>query len=96
LYKRYRTIDKDFKKLIESLKDNPMQGVDLGFNVRKLRMAISAKGTGKSGGARVITYTALVADIEGILRILTIYDKADRESMSGPEIKRLLKDEGWI
>ena len=71
--------------------DNPFEGVDLGMGVRKVRMSIKSKGKGKSGGARVITYS-LTADDEDInLTFLTIYDKSERSTISDKEIKDLLK-----
>ncbi len=57
LAKKYRSLALDYLTLSESLKDNPFQGDDLGGGVRKVRMAISSKGKGKSGGARVLTLT---------------------------------------
>lgn len=47
---------------MDSLRENPLQGVEIAPHVRKVRMAISDKGRGKSGGARVITFDALVSD----------------------------------
>ena len=38
-------------------------GIDLGNNIRKIRIAIKSKNKGKSGGARVITYN-LIASIQ--------------------------------
>ena len=65
-------------------------GVDLGNGVRKVRMAITAKGKGKSHGARVITFTAVVRELEGVITLLTIYDKADKDSVSDKEISELI------
>ncbi len=59
LAKRYRGLADDLRELKKSLQDNPLQGVEITPNVRKIRMAIKAKGKGKSGGARVITFNAL-------------------------------------
>lgn len=68
-----------------------MQGTDLGNRLRKIRLAITSKGKGKSGGARVITYTITVQE-EGIeVTLLTIYDKSDRENVSDKELLDLLK-----
>ena len=80
--------------LIEQLGENPYQGADLGGGVRKVRMQIRSKRKGKSGGARVITYTAdvVVQTLEGEVVLLTIYDKADVESISDVEIRRLIED----
>ena len=91
LLKRYRSLYDDVSKLIESLKENPMQGADLGNGFRKVRMAITSKGKGKSGGARIITFTVLVAN-ENLLILANIYDKADKETISDKELKQLLKD----
>lgn len=92
LQKRYKSIATDYLALLEELKQNPFAGTDLGKGVRKVRMAISAKGKGKSHGARVITYTdALVRVEEGTLILFYIYDKADKESISENEIRDLLE-----
>ncbi len=92
LKKKYRTIDLDYLHLIEELETNPYSGTDLGKGVRKVRMAITAKGKGKSHGARVITYTDAIISIEqGTLYLLTIYDKADRTTISDKEITELIQ-----
>ncbi|MDE6378284.1 MAG: addiction module toxin RelE, partial [Duncaniella sp.] len=55
LQKRHRSFKTDLKELVITLMENPFQGVELSPGIRKLRMAITSKGRGKSGGARVIT-----------------------------------------
>jgi len=50
-------------------------------------MRISSKGRGKSGGARVISFTVVVAIDETEINLLYIYDKAERESISLKEIE---------
>lgn len=54
LKKRHKSLQQDFERLLVSLLDNPIQGVEIEDNVRKIRLAITSKGRGKSGGARVI------------------------------------------
>ncbi|WP_288738383.1 type II toxin-antitoxin system RelE/ParE family toxin [uncultured Parabacteroides sp.] len=54
LRKKYHSLDKDLESLVTELVQNPTVGADLGNGVRKVRMAISDKGKGKSHGARVI------------------------------------------
>lgn len=51
-------------------------------------MKISSKNRGKSGGARIITHIQVT---ESRLFLLSIYDKAEKESISENEIKDLLK-----
>ena len=88
LCKKYSSLKADLSALGKSLSENPDQGTSLGKGVRKVRMAIVSKGKGKSHGARVITYTEAIvcADNEGTVILLTIYDKADRDSISAAEI----------
>lgn len=92
LQKRYRKIDNDLEKLIEELEENPYIGTDLGNNLRKIRMAISDKGRGKSHGARVITYTVEVDEESGTVTLLAIYDKKDKATITENEIQALLDE----
>lgn len=94
LYKKYKSIKSDVEKLGESLRSNPTQGADLGQGIRKVRMAITAKGKGKSGGARVITYNVLVAASDMEVKLLTIYDKSEKASISDAEIQELKEANG--
>jgi len=56
-------------------------------------MAISSKGKGKSGGARVITFL-VTADEEVYLTY--IYDKSQLENISKEQINELLKKANLI
>ena len=58
LNKHYASFADDYEKLIAELENNPHLGTDLGGGLRKIRMAITSKGKGKSGGARVICFTS--------------------------------------
>jgi hypothetical protein len=91
LARHYASFKDDYETLLEELSKNPLLGTDLGGGVRKVRMAIASKGKGKSGGARVITYTAdvIVQQMEGELILLSIYDKSEQSTISDKEIKRL-------
>ena len=55
LSKRYKSLKEDLRNFGNDLLLNPEQGVSLGNNLRKIRIAITSKNKGKSGGARVIT-----------------------------------------
>lgn len=94
LAKKYKSLRDDLKKLSDELCSNPYVGADLGRGVRKVRMAITDKGKGKSGGARVITYTVEVDEDTGRVTLLTIYDKNERDSISQNEIDELMGDAG--
>jgi hypothetical protein len=69
-------------------------GTDLGNGLRRIRLRITSKDKGKSGGARVLTYTVIVSRQDAVLNLLYIYDKADRASLSAKEIKSLLEQNG--
>jgi hypothetical protein len=54
-------------------------------------LAISFKGKGKSGGARVITCVKVVAST---VYLLSIYDKSEKEDLEEKELDKLLKMAG--
>ena len=91
LGKRYPSMKSDIASLCEDILANPNLGTDLSGGLRKIRMAITSKGHGKSGGARVITFTVIVSVEEAVINLLTIYDKSERESISRSEILALLE-----
>ncbi|MDI7226841.1 type II toxin-antitoxin system RelE/ParE family toxin [Leptospira santarosai] len=88
LSKKYRSIKEDLKTLVTSLEQNPVQGVPLGKDCYKIRLAISSKGKGKSGGARIITYLYLV---KNKMYLLSIFDKSEKENISDKDREALLK-----
>lgn len=73
LAKRHRSLKQDILAFINSLQENPFQGDELSPGIRKIRMAIASKGRGKSGGARVITYTIVTTETNGSVFLLDIY-----------------------
>lgn len=56
-----------------------------------IHMSIASKGKGKSGGARVITYTVILANIASEVKLLTIYDKSECENISDKELQNLIR-----
>jgi mRNA-degrading endonuclease RelE of RelBE toxin-antitoxin system len=88
LSKKYPSLKAEFLKLIELLEQSPERGVSIGHDCYKLRLAIESKGSGKSGGARVIYFV----NISDTLRVLlSIYDKSEKENISEKELQSLLK-----
>lgn len=93
LSKKYKSLTTDIIALRNELAENPLLGVDLGGGVHKLRMTISSKGKGKSGGARVLTLNVLIEqEPENELQItfLAIYDKSEIDNVSEAYIKELV------
>ena len=81
-------LSKRYKSLIDGL---------VAFdNLRKIRIAITSKNKGKSGGARVITYTIIWTEIDTEIKLLTIYDKSERANITDKEIEDILKQNGIL
>ena len=88
LARKHASLKNDLAKLIESLEENPEQGTGIGRNCYKIRLAITSKRKGKSGGARVITYVLVTKET---VYLLSIYDKSDKETISDKELLALLE-----
>jgi mRNA-degrading endonuclease RelE of RelBE toxin-antitoxin system len=89
LNKRYRSIDKDIKPLIQQLEAGETPGDRIAENkypVYKVRIPNSDTRKGKSGGYRVIYYTITP---ESIL-LTTIYTKSDRRTISNKEVEDII------
>ncbi|SRR6185312_16404309 len=89
LIKKYPSLKNEYSLLIELLQRNPSEGIGIGHSCYKIRVAISSKGKGKSGGARVITFTYIV---KRTVYLLTIYDKSDIDTISDQELLNILKE----
>ena len=71
----------------------------MGKDAYKIRLKITSKGKGKSGGARIISvvetvligFTEMISDVEIIVSLITIYDKSEIENISDNELKDLIK-----
>ncbi|WP_016761985.1 type II toxin-antitoxin system RelE/ParE family toxin [Leptospira kirschneri] len=88
LAKKYPSLKKEIKDLSTLLANDPTQGISIGKNCFKIRVAIASKGKGKSGGARVISCVFL---IEEVVSLLSIYDKSEKENITDEELKNLIK-----
>ncbi len=86
LAKKYPSLKSDLAELIDSLAENPKQGVALSNNFYKVRLAISSKGKGKSGGARVITYIKIT---QTAVYLASIYDKAEKSTITEKELQEI-------
>jgi mRNA-degrading endonuclease RelE of RelBE toxin-antitoxin system len=88
LAKKFPSLKGDFQELVSSLAENPTQGESIGKGSYKIRLSITSKGKGKSGGARVITYVLVQSEA---VYLLSIYDKSEQSSISNDELKSLIK-----
>jgi mRNA-degrading endonuclease RelE of RelBE toxin-antitoxin system len=87
LAKKYVSLKTEYIELVQSLKEKPNQGIPLGNDCFKIRLAIASKGKGKSGGARVITYLKVSLTT---VYLLTIFDKSEKEIIPDKELQSLL------
>ena len=88
LRKKYSSLKQDFENFIKILTQDPIQGTPIGKNCYKVRFAISSKGKGKSGGARIITYIQI---LEETVVLISIYDKSEKTTITDKEINDRLK-----
>lgn len=79
----------DLATFVKELLQNPEIGTDLGNGFRKIRLAITSKGKGKRGGARVITLNLILSADETEIGLFYIYDKSERISITDAELKAL-------
>ena len=95
LAKKYPSFKQAYKDFLVSIKNNPLQGDEITKNIRKIRMAIKAKGKGKSGGARVITFNILTDIENGHVVFLLLYDKEDDSTVKVNVVEQLVRDMGF-
>lgn len=89
LKKKYPNIKQDFFQLQKELKKDPITGNDyLGQSCYKLRMNLSDKNFGQSGGARVIIQVKI---INKKVYVLSVYDKSEKKDLLENELDKLLK-----
>jgi mRNA-degrading endonuclease RelE of RelBE toxin-antitoxin system len=88
LVKKFPSLTNEFGHLIDKLEENPTFGVSISGNCYKIRLSISSKGKGKSGGARVITYVYFK---ETSVYLLTIYDKSELSNVKNTELLEMIK-----
>lgn len=89
LARKYRSIRQDLKEVVSLLEKNSAAGTPIGKNCYKIRMAISSKRKGKSGGARIITHLHIIGET---IYLLSIYDKSERDNITDNELESLLKN----
>ena len=96
LSKKYKSLKDDVKKLQEEFVANPNLGIPLGDGLRKIRLNITSKNTGKSGGARVISHELLIevgtTDETKSVAFISIYDKSESDTADLDIIKKIVKN----
>lgn len=88
LAKRHKSLASDLTVVIDRLTGDPTLGTHLGKDCYNIRLAISSKGRGKSGGARIII---LVRVVKETVYLLDIYDKSDQSNITDKELITLIE-----
>ena len=88
LAKKYKTLASELASIFEELSENPTLGTPIGKDCYKLRIAISSKNKGKSGGARMITYVRIV---KKTVYLMDIYDKSEQVNITPKEVQTLIE-----
>jgi len=91
LLKRYPSLRGELEEFGGQLVLEPTKGIGIGKGCFKVRLAIRSKGKGKSGGARVITCVVAVREV---VYLISIFDKADKGSITNDRLKELLSELG--
>jgi mRNA-degrading endonuclease RelE of RelBE toxin-antitoxin system len=88
LAKKYRSLRTELEALGNELAESPRIGTAIGHDCYKVRIAIRSKGTGKLGGARVITCVVAVREE---VYLLSIYDKSEQSTLTDKRLRELVK-----
>lgn len=96
LVKKYKTLIQSVNDLQQALTENPYLGVSYGSGMFKVRLADKSKGSGKSGGFRVLYYH-LEKTSDGITILLTnIFDKSEtgtiKKSDAVDQLDKIIKE----
>jgi mRNA-degrading endonuclease RelE of RelBE toxin-antitoxin system len=87
LSRKYKSLKADLEPVFVQLETTPNLGIAIGNDCFKIRVAIKSKRSGKSGGARIITY---VRYLKGSVYLIDIYDKSQKTTISEKEIIELV------
>jgi len=90
--KKFPSILDEIEELAEQLEEDAHLGTSLGSGLYKIRLSVESKGSGKSGGFRVITYIVYQQPTESSdVYLLTLYDKSEDSSFKKESLVKLVK-----
>jgi len=88
LIKKYASLKDELAILFKDLQENPTLNTPLGNDIYKIRLAITSKGKGKRGGARVMTFVKVS---NTTVLLFSIYSKGTKDAISDKEIEELIR-----
>lgn len=92
LVKKYHTLKQSVENLAKALIENPYLGVSYGNGVFKVRLADKSKGSGKSGGFRVLYYHLEITNTGITILLTNIYDKSEMGTIRKEDAVKQLED----
>lgn len=90
LLKKYKSLKEDIIELQKEIEINPHLGVDLGGGFRKVRLKITSKNVGKSGGARVVIREVIISTIDTKIIFVFLWDKSETDSIDIRVLRRMI------
>lgn len=91
LSKKYQSLKNEFLSFVDKTEAEGPQGIHLGQNTYKARLAVKLKGKGKSGGLRVISHQVILAFQSDKIYLIAIYDKSEMSSLEMNKIDQIIK-----
>jgi len=88
LAKKYPSLKSELAQLFENLEDNPTMGTPLGSDIYKIRLAVTSKNKGKSGGARILSFVKVT---QTQVLLFAIYSKGETDNLTDKQIKQLIQ-----
>ena len=90
LIKKYPSLKKDLALFEKNIEKELLLAVDLGDGFKKIRINISSKGKGKSGGGRIITHETIINVCNKNSVLGSIYDKSKFDTIDIAILKKIL------
>lgn len=84
-------MEEEILNLEEILIENPQSGIPLGANLYKILLASKAKGKGKSGGFRIVTYLRYELQDQTDIYLVTIVDKSEESNIHKNDLVKIVK-----
>lgn len=90
LSKKHKSLKNDIENLKTEIEKNPNIGINLGDGFKKIRINITSKGKGKSGGGRVVTQNVIISQNHQKIIMVFLWDKSEMENVDIKILKQLL------
>lgn len=93
LAKKHRSLKSDIETLQKNIENDKIPDFDdLGNGLKKIRLKVTSKGKGKSGGARVVTREIIINTSDATILMVAIWDKAELPNIKTAILKEIAAD----